>query len=475
MGPVAAIPSRGRRSRLAAARGSWRNPLGGWLIPRLLLLLVLIALAPAVAELRFPPPEFESGHTMPDTIVPPPRATAMEYVDVAVLLLALGVASHLSLVKRSRKGLAALSVFSVLYFGFYREGCVCAIGSIQNVALAAFNPGYALPLTVGVFFLAPIVVALFFGRAFCAGVCPHGAIQDLMLLKPVKVPLWLEQGLGVLPFIYLGAGVLFAATGSAFIICRADPFIPIFRLAGPTTMVVLGIAFLVLAMFVGRPYCRFMCPYGAVLRMASMVSKWYVRISPAHCSRCRICEEVCPYGAIRHPSPNPEPAIVAGDRRRLIGLAILLPVLMVLGGWMGSRLVIPWSRMDANVVLAEELLAPQRAPLPAGAATPESLALGRAEANAGDLLTAASRTRQHYAWGGWLFGGWMGLVVGAKLTGVSLRSERKDYEPDRGACLSCGRCFKFCPHEKVRRAGVPALIKPIPAPMTAISAAPQSD
>ena len=29
-----------------------------------------------------------------------------------------------------------------------------------------------------------------------------------------------EQGLSILPFIYLGAGVLFAATGSAFVICQ---------------------------------------------------------------------------------------------------------------------------------------------------------------------------------------------------------------------------------------------------------------
>jgi O-antigen ligase len=42
-------------------------------------------------------------------------------------------------------------------------------------------------------------------------VCPHGALQDLVLLKPVKVPAWLEQALSVLPYIYLGAGVMFAA------------------------------------------------------------------------------------------------------------------------------------------------------------------------------------------------------------------------------------------------------------------------
>src|SRR5215510_15844713 len=31
---------------------------------------------------------------------------------------------------------------------------------------------------------------------FCAGVCPHGALQDLLLIKPLKVPAWLQHALG---------------------------------------------------------------------------------------------------------------------------------------------------------------------------------------------------------------------------------------------------------------------------------------
>ena len=88
-----------------------------------------------------------------------------------------------------------------------------------------------------------------------------------MLLKPVKVPPWLEQALSVLPYIYLGAGVLFAATGSAFIICQYDPFVPIFRMSGRSLMVLCGAALLLLGVFVGRPYCRFLCPYGALLKL----------------------------------------------------------------------------------------------------------------------------------------------------------------------------------------------------------------
>ena len=135
----------------------------------------------------------------------------------------------------------ALSIFSVLYFGFWRKGLRLRDRlAAERRAGAVWRPGYAVPIGVLAFFVLPLVFALFAGRTFCAGVCPHGALQDLVLLKPVKVPPWLEQALSVLPYIYLGAGVLFAATGSAFIICQYDPFVPIFRMNGRTLMVLSG-------------------------------------------------------------------------------------------------------------------------------------------------------------------------------------------------------------------------------------------
>ena len=86
----------------------------------------------------------------------------------------------------------------MLYFGFWRKGCICSIGSIQNIAQALADSSFGVPPTVLVFGFMPLVFALFFGRVFCAAVCPHGALQDLMLLKPVKVPAWLEHGLRLL-------------------------------------------------------------------------------------------------------------------------------------------------------------------------------------------------------------------------------------------------------------------------------------
>ena len=56
--------------------------------------------------------------------------------------------------------------------------------------------------------------------------------------------------------------------------------------------------------------------------------------------------------------------------------------------------------------------------------------------------------------GGWWLGGWIGLVVTVMLIGLSTLPVRNDYEADRGRCLSCARCFEYCPTEHERRKGV---------------------
>jgi len=420
------------------------------------LLLFSVLAGVAVAEQRFPPPDFESGHQLPVTTSPAARAVLLQYLDVAVLAASLGLASWLVYRRRSRKGLMALSLFSLLYFGFWRKGCVCAIGSLQNVSLALCDRGYAVPLGVVAFFILPLVLALFAGRSFCAGVCPHGALQDLVLLKPVKVPPWLEQALSVLPYIYLGAGVLFAATGSAFIICQYDPFVPIFRLSGRTLMVLSGAALLLLGVFVGRPYCRFLCPYGALLKLGAIVAKWRVRVTPDYCTQCRLCEASCPFGAMREPESGPVGApALAKDRRRLAWILALLPVLLAGGGWLGSQFSAPASRLHPTVSLADQLVSAQGTAPQFGALSPDDLALERARQTPKEILTEAAAIRRKFDMGGWIFGAWVGLVIGAKLISLSVRRKRTDYEPDRGDCFACARCFEYCPNELVRRGLMP--------------------
>ena len=412
------------------------------------IICTLILSCVATAAERFPPPDFESGYQQPTMTTPQSRQGFYAYIDVTVLFTALCLSSYLVLKKRSRRAIFILMLFSLLYFGFWRKGCVCPIGASQNVILSIFDRDYTVPIVVVVFFLLPLVFTLFFGRTFCAAVCPLGAIQDFVLLKPVSIPSWLEDGMRLFAYIYLGAAVLFAATGSAFVICRYDPFVSFFRLSGNFNVLVLGACFLVVGLFVGRPYCRFACPYGVILRQLSRLSRWRVTITPDQCIKCRLCEDSCPFGAIKEPTANWPENIYNIAKKRLVFFILLLPVLVFVGGWLGSSLKSVTSRMHATVRLAERVYQEETGMVKG--TTDASTAFRATGKDMEELYKEASDIRAKFGFGGWLLGGFVGLVIGLKLIGLSVWRQRTDYEADRASCLACGRCFEYCPREHVR-------------------------
>ena len=397
---------------------------------------------------RFPKPDFQTDYIRPDLITLPARSPLLEYLDIIVLVAALILVTYFAHKQRSRRNIFFAMIFCIIYFGFYRKGCVCSIGAIQNVSLALANSGYVIPLTVIAFFVIPLVFTLFFGRTFCAAVCPLGGIQDAVVIKPTRVPEWLANVLGIFPYIYLGLAVLFATTGAGFIICQYDPFIGFFRFGASFYMILFGVFMLFLGTVVARPYCRFLCPYGVLLNWMSRLSKWHVKITPNECNNCRLCEESCPFGAIKTPGEIQNQKNRDVEIKRFVSLFVLLPVIVIGSGWGVSRLYIPLSRGHFTVFLAEEILlenSGKRTEL-----TDATKAFRAGEKTTEELYAEARIIQSQFKTGGWILGGFLGFIIWLKLINLSIRRKHPEYYIDKGTCLSCARCFSYCPYEQVR-------------------------
>ncbi|MFO7898883.1 MAG: 4Fe-4S binding protein [Planctomycetota bacterium] len=406
-------------------------------------------------EKRVPRPELPEDYEPPVTEHPTPRSMTLEYLDIGLLFAALVAASYLAIERRSRAGIFALGVACLAYFGFVRGGCVCPIGATQHVSEALFG-GYVIALPVLLFFLLPLAFSLFYGRVFCSSVCPLGAIQDLVLVRPLKVPRWLEHGLGLFAYIYLGLAVLLAATGALYVICRYDPFVSVFRLSGNAPLLIISGLVLLIAMFVGRPYCRFLCPLGVLLRGGAEVSARHATVSPDECVQCRLCEDACPFNAIQAPA---EPMHDRRTGKATLGLLLLaVPVIVALGAWLGRLSTDRLAGIHHTVRQARAVRRSQG--LTATALADEAEAYRKTRRPIRELYVREAAVLDRFKLGSALFGGWVGLVVGAKLVLLSVRRTRTDYEAEPGQCVACGRCFRYCPREHLRLAGLRGEIDP---------------
>jgi NosR/NirI family nitrous oxide reductase transcriptional regulator len=424
----------------------------GYYISLLLLTLLFTQSVYAVEhEQRFPRPEFETAYEQPTIDTPEPRSLTLEYFDVILLVLILSLTAYFIHKKRSRKGILWLSVFSLAYYGFFREGCICSVGSVQNIALSFFNNDYAVSWTVIAFFVIPLLFTLFYGRVFCATACPLGVLQDLLLIKPIQVPKWLQKSLGLFPYIYLGFAVLYAATASDFIICRFDPFVGVFRMGATLFMMLLGIGFLVLGLFVARPYCRFVCPYGVLLNWMSQLSFRHLTITPSKCIQCNLCEQSCPFDAIEKPNTKEKNLNSPKNQRRFVIYTLLIPLWIAIGAFSFGSAHGFFAKLHPDVILAEKVIHHLKASDSGSMSSIEDIDIKTfmaSERTLDELMLDVQLVEGKFHTGSYLLGGFIGLVIGVLLMQSFRFKRRNDYEPHKGDCFSCGRCMEYCPIDK---------------------------
>lgn len=150
------------------------------------------------------------------------------------------------------------------------------------------------------------ILALLFGAVFCGWICPLGSIQEWMgqlgkkifkekynTLVPRKVDSVLKYGRYIV-LIY----IIYGTTMSLKLIFEDfDPYYALYSFwtgeVGTTALLFLLIT-MTGALFVERPWCKYLCPYGAVLGLFNKIRLFKIKKDPQTCINCEKCDKACP-------------------------------------------------------------------------------------------------------------------------------------------------------------------------------------
>jgi polyferredoxin len=153
-------------------------------------------------------------------------------------------------------------------------------------------------------------IAFLFRKAFCSWLCPVGTISEYLWRAGQKLfrrnfylPRWLDIPLRGLKYLLLGFFLWAVSTMSAEAIngFMRSPYgviadvkmLNFFRFIGEAGLIVIGVLALA-SVFVQNFWCRYLCPYGALLGLTSLFSPLRIRREASACIDCAKCAKACP-------------------------------------------------------------------------------------------------------------------------------------------------------------------------------------
>jgi len=155
-----------------------------------------------------------------------------------------------------------------------------------------------------------LAIAFLFRKAFCSWLCPVGTFSEYLWRagrqifgRSFQVPRWLDLPMRSLKYLLLGffAWAIANMTPDAIERFMHSPYgavadvrmLNFFRDLGQTAAIVLG-ALVIASALVQNFWCRYLCPYGALLGLTSLLSPLRIRRSEPACIDCAKCAKACP-------------------------------------------------------------------------------------------------------------------------------------------------------------------------------------
>jgi len=212
----------------------------------------------------------------------------------------------------------------ILWF-FYHEGSA-SVAVARPPGVEGFLPISAF-MSLQYFFLSGIVhpvhpagliilfaivaISIVYKKAFCSWFCPIGTISESIgdlgkrLFGRNFVPWkWLDyplRSLKYLMFGFLAYTVILLMDEHALGLFLDSPYNRVadikmmlfFKEISRTSIIVLAVL-MVFSLFIKNSWCRYLCPYGALLGITSLFSPFRITRTRESCIDCSMCSKVCP-------------------------------------------------------------------------------------------------------------------------------------------------------------------------------------
>ncbi len=207
-------------------------------------------------------------------------AYALIIMAIMAVLLAKG--------RMGRKGAIAAAVLTVMIGGLLLGGVPDPVTQFHQAVRGLSLGQVPVQPLLGLALLTALALAT--GRLFCGHACPLGAAQELMshaTKRKVNIDRYHPRLIRAAFTVMLA---VMAVATPVFLSVNPFRFYDLRFVLGASTMFLIVLAASVL---VYRPWCRLLCPFGAISELASRRSALGLH-RRADCTDCGRCVRVCP-------------------------------------------------------------------------------------------------------------------------------------------------------------------------------------